>query len=87
MCGCNTRQAEFTTSVQELNTIVLRVEDMTCGHCAGRITKAIESAIVGARVSADPSTRLVKVSGAGELSKVQTLIVQSGYTPTLPLPA
>jgi copper chaperone len=59
---------------------------MSCGHCAGTITKAIEAGLPGARVQADPATRLVSVRGTRDLAKVETLIVGTGYTPTVPAP-
>lgn len=58
----------------------IRVEDMTCGHCAATIQGAIESTIAGAKVSANPETRLVSVEGA-DLAKVREIIAAAGYTP------
>ncbi|WP_230983079.1 heavy-metal-associated domain-containing protein [Inquilinus limosus] len=47
-------------------TLSFRVEDMTCGHCAGTIKGAIEGSIPGARVEADPVRKLVSVTGTDE---------------------
>ncbi|AOO82251.1 heavy-metal-associated domain-containing protein [Bosea vaviloviae] len=60
--------------------VSVRVEDMTCGHCAGTIKSAIESSIPGAKVNANPEARLVSVEGA-DLAKVREIISLAGYTP------
>ncbi len=58
-----------------------RVEDMTCGHCAGTIKGAIEGSIPGAKVEADPVRKLVIVTGATDQAQVAGLIAEAGYTP------
>ncbi|MGO1075139.1 heavy-metal-associated domain-containing protein [Inquilinus sp. CA228] len=58
-----------------------RVEDMTCGHCAGTIKGAIEGSIPGAKVEADPVRKLVSVTGAADRAQVAALIAEAGYTP------
>jgi copper chaperone len=85
MCGCSTHQAQSgTTAERDPNAVTLRVEDMTCGHCASRITKAVEAGLPGAQVQADPATKLVSIRGTRDLAKVEALIVGAGYTPTIP---
>ena len=85
MCGCSTHQAQSgTTAERDTNAVTLKVEDMTCGHCASTITKAVEAALPGARVQADPATKLVSVQGTRDLAKVEALITSTGYTPTVP---
>ena len=58
----------------------IRVQDMTCGHCAATIQSAIENSIPGAKVRANPEARLVSVEGA-DLAKVREIITLAGYTP------
>jgi copper chaperone len=60
----------------------LRVEDMTCGHCAGTIKKAVESAIPGTQVDADPASRLVSIRGTADLAAVKVIVAEAGYTPS-----
>ena len=62
--------------------VSVRVEDMTCGHCAGAIRSAIESAIPGARVTADPQAKLVTVEGASDPARINGIITEAGYTPS-----
>lgn len=57
----------------------LRIENMTCGGCAGSVTKAIQSVDPNAKVEANPAGRRVKVvSTAGEDSILQVL-AEAGY--------
>ncbi|PVE25707.1 hypothetical protein DC522_05175 [Microvirga sp. KLBC 81] len=50
--------------------LTLRIEDMTCGHCAGTIKRAVESALPGIRVDADPASKPESVRGTADLSAV-----------------
>ncbi|MBM6595365.1 heavy-metal-associated domain-containing protein [Microvirga sp. BT291] len=63
--------------------MTLRVEDMTCGHCAGTIKKAIETGLPGTSVEADPASKLVSVRGSADLTSIKALVTEAGYTPTL----
>jgi copper chaperone len=83
MCGCSTHQTQ-ETQVAERNpaALTLRVEDMTCGHCAGTIKKAIETGLPGTSVEADPTSKLVSVHGSTDLSSIKALVTEAGYTPT-----
>ena len=81
MCGCSSTKTQSTAKTQyDPAAMNLRVEDMTCGHCAATIEKAIESSIPGAKVSADPASKLVQVTGTTDLPAVKTLIAAAGYT-------
>jgi copper chaperone len=85
MCGCSPHQAQpGTTAERDPTAVILKVEDMTCGHCASTITKAVEAGLPGARVQADLATKLVSVQGTRDLAKVEALITGAGYTPTVP---
>lgn len=61
-----------------------RVDDMTCGHCAGTIKKAIESSIPGAEVSADPGSKLVAIKGSCDFDQLREIVAAAGYTATAP---
>lgn len=85
MCGCSTHQAQSgTTAERDPNALTLKVEDMTCGHCASTITKAVEAGLPGAQVQTDPATKLVSIRGTRDLAKVEALISGAGYTPSVP---
>ncbi len=62
--------------------IAFRVDDMTCGHCVGTITKALKSADEGAKVEIDLGRHLVKIEPAQAAPKaLQDAITEAGYTP------
>ncbi|WP_082145793.1 heavy-metal-associated domain-containing protein [Microvirga massiliensis] len=84
MCGCSTHRSQEAgrTGVPEAGGLTLRVEDMTCGHCAGTIRKAVEAALPGTQVDPDPATRLVTVRGPADLPAVRAAIAAAGYTPS-----
>ena len=84
MCGCSThRSSTGTTAMPTNGSLTLRVDDMTCGHCAGTIKQAVEAAIPGTHVDADPATKLVSVQGTADLSAVKTIVTEAGYTPSV----
>jgi copper chaperone len=69
-------------SHQNPTGVSVRVDDMTCGHCAATIKSAIESTIPGSRVTADPQAKLVSVEGASDPAQINGIITRAGYTPT-----
>jgi copper chaperone len=83
MCGCSTHQNQTSQPVElHPNALTLRVEDMTCGHCAGTIKKAIETGLPGTSVEADPASKLVSVRGSTDWTSIKALVTDAGYTPT-----
>lgn len=62
--------------------IAFEVKDMTCGHCAATITKAIEATDKNARLSIDLARHLVMIESAqADASRLQEAIAEAGYTP------
>ena len=84
MCGCSTHQSDVSTktTVPTDGSLTLRVEDMTCGHCAGTIKKAVESTLPGTQVDADLTSKLVSIRGTADLAAVQAIVSDAGYTPS-----
>ena len=84
MCGCSTHQSDVSTktTVPTDGSLTLRVEDMTCGHCAGTIKKAVESTLPGTQVDADLTSELVSIRGTADLAAVQAIVSDAGYTPS-----
>ncbi|HZH11958.1 MAG TPA: heavy-metal-associated domain-containing protein [Microvirga sp.] len=84
MCGCSTHQAGTTeqTAAPKDGSLTLRVDDMTCGHCAGTIKKAVESTLPGTQVHADPASKLVSIRGTANLAAVRAIVTDAGYTPS-----
>jgi copper chaperone len=84
MCGCSTHQTQASQAVERnSDALTLRVEDMTCGHCAGTIKKAIETGLPGTSVEADPASKLVFIRGSTDLSSIKALVTEAGYTPSV----
>lgn len=58
-----------------------RIEDMTCGHCVARVTKAVRGADPDASVDIDLSSRVALIDGRGERDDYAAAIRDAGYTP------
>ena len=64
--------------------LTYRVEDMTCGHCASTITKAVRAMDAGAKVQIDLAQHLVAVEPAdADANAVAQAISEAGYTPVV----
>ena len=57
------------------------VPDMTCGHCAGTITKAIKEADGAARVEISIDRHTVAVESKLAEAELASVITEAGYTP------
>jgi P-type Cu+ transporter len=57
------------------------VDDMTCGHCVGRVTQAIRNVDAAAQVNVDLATKQVTVVGDGTLEAFFAAVRAAGYTP------
>jgi len=58
---------------------VVVVNDMSCNHCVGTISKALEAALPGAEISVDLASH--KVSFTGDRATGEAAIRDAGYTP------
>ncbi len=64
------------------------VDDMTCGHCASTIAKALAALDPDAKVNIDLGARRVEVASTGaSQAELQEAIQEAGYTPALVQPA
>lgn len=62
--------------------ISFQVNDMTCGHCASTITKALKGADKDAKVSIDLSRHRVEIEpGDSTAEELSDAIAEAGYTP------
>lgn len=63
--------------------ITFHVTDMTCGHCAGVINKALKAIDDKAKVTVDLQRRLVSViSTQSTIEDIRDAIAEVGYTPS-----
>ncbi|MBT9503949.1 MAG: heavy-metal-associated domain-containing protein [Burkholderiaceae bacterium] len=62
--------------------ITFEVKDMSCGHCVGAITKALQAVDAEARVQIDLTTHRVQVEPAtADAAQLGEAIAEAGYTP------
>ncbi|MBU2146233.1 MAG: heavy-metal-associated domain-containing protein [Alphaproteobacteria bacterium] len=57
----------------------LNVPDMTCGHCAGTVTRAVQSVDAGAIVTVDLPSQTVSIETAAEAAKIESAMEAAGY--------
>jgi copper chaperone len=59
-----------------------RVDDMTCGHCASAITKAVRAVDAGAKVEVDLQKHLVHIEPTeADGRELKDAIAEAGYSP------
>ena len=64
--------------------ITFEVRDMTCGHCASTITKAVRSVDRQAKVEIDLAAYRVRVEPTeADAQEVKEAIADAGYTPVM----
>jgi copper chaperone len=57
----------------------LEVGEMSCGHCAATVTKAVQAIDATAKVDVDLAQRQVRVQSAAALDAVASAIAGAGY--------
>lgn len=64
--------------------ITFQVDDMSCNHCVGAITRALKTAEPGAEVRIDLATHRVQVEAqAADAGALGEAIREAGYTPVV----
>lgn len=82
MCSCHPHSTSTAeTAVPISDALSFQVEDMTCGHCAGTVKRAIETKLPGTSVTADPDSKQVSVRGSSDFDAIQSAVIAAGYTP------
>jgi copper chaperone len=62
--------------------IAFQVDDMTCGHCVGAITRALKAVDKDAAVQIDLAAHRVQVEpAAADAAQLAAAIEDAGYTP------
>ena len=62
--------------------ITFTINDMTCGHCVGTITKAVLAADAGARIEVGLAAHLVHIEPArASANELREAIAAAGYSP------
>ncbi len=66
----------------QVNEVTLEIEGMSCGHCVGRVEKALNagSGIVGATVDLSTNTAQVRFTeGATSAADIAAIVTEAGY--------
>lgn len=58
-----------------------QVEDMTCGHCVSRVTKAVKAVDFEAQVDISLRDKRVNVRSGAAQDRIAEAIQEAGYTP------
>jgi len=61
--------------------IEIEVGDMTCGHCAGRVTQAVKNVDAMAKVDVNLDNKRVSIASGVASGKFEEAIREAGYTP------
>jgi len=75
----NTNGAEAPHQPGGTTMYELLVDGMSCGHCVGRVTKAVQGVDGAARVEIDLPSRKVTVDSGAELARIAAAIDAAGY--------
>lgn len=57
----------------------LKVEGMTCGHCAGAVTKSVQGVDAAARVEVNLEQQKVRIDSAASLDDIKSAVEEAGY--------
>lgn len=61
--------------------VTFQVNDMTCGHCASVISRAVAAVDKSARLDIRIQQKLVKVDSSASVAELAEAIQDAGYTP------
>ena len=59
--------------------IELKLPDMSCGHCASTVTKAVKQVDPAAKVEVDLDTKKVRIDSAEERQAFEQALDEAGY--------
>lgn len=61
--------------------IEFHLPDMTCGHCASRVTQTLKLTDPGCQVNVDLKTQKVAVQSADDRQTLADALTEAGYPP------
>ena len=63
------------------NMMILKVEGMTCGHCVGRVQKALDAVpgVIGAKVDLDSGTAEIRTGAGTGAAVLAEIVTEAGY--------
>jgi copper chaperone len=66
---------------KEFPMLTFNVQDMTCNHCAGAITRAVKEVDADASVAIDVTAKRVEIDSKLAAAALAEAIKEAGYTP------
>jgi copper chaperone len=66
---------------EEIPVIEITVNDMTCGHCASTIARAVKEVDAAGRCEVDLATKRVRITSTRPAREFVEAIEEAGYTP------
>ncbi|MBW8897499.1 MAG: heavy metal translocating P-type ATPase, partial [Massilia sp.] len=75
--GADAPQAQGAHTMYELT-----VEDMSCGHCVGRVTRSVQALDKEAKVEVNLPTKKVRIDSTADLDAIAQAIDAAGYPVT-----
>lgn len=61
--------------------IRFQVNDMTCGHCAATITKAVKAIDAAAQINVDLAAHRVQIESVKPPQQIEAAIREAGFSP------
>lgn len=61
--------------------IEISVNDMTCGHCASAITRAVKDVDAAGRCEVDLGAKRVRIESSRPAEEFRAAIQEAGFTP------
>ena len=74
---------QLSLAIEGTTMYLFQVENMSCGHCASTITKAISALDHSAQIEVDLAAKSVKVESRQDAETIRHAIVDAGYPATL----
>lgn len=61
--------------------VTLKVDGMSCGHCVGRVQKALDATpgVIEAKIDLGSATALIRFSGETDEDSLAKVVTEAGY--------
>jgi copper chaperone len=63
----------------EMQMVSFQVEEMTCGHCASKIARAVAAVDASAKVEVSIAQKLVRITSSAAEAELAQAIAEAGY--------
>jgi copper chaperone CopZ len=77
----NMHQEDRTMTDGTEGKLTLKVEGMTCGHCVGRVQKALDAApgVIETKVDLDSGTAEIRLGVGADTASLAEIVTEAGY--------